>query len=120
MLPVDVVEVLFNAFSTVGQDFQQFLPRAIEALKEVVTDLIERLVQPMQIVLTAVFHAFLALKPSQNCQNLLAQTVVAVHKHAAKHVVGCGIKRKEILLVLTIQFSIQLLRTVGVQTLQTQ
>ena len=54
----------------------------------------------MNILFIAISNVFLILKFVQDSKDLLAEAVVAVNKHSTEHIVGGGIKRKEILLIL--------------------
>lgn len=79
MLEMDVVIVLLNTLPTISQDLQQLLSGAVESLKQIITDLIQSLVKPMYICLAAIFNALLRLELIKDYENLLAQTIIALH-----------------------------------------
>jgi hypothetical protein len=98
------VQVVLDTFTAIAEDLVQFLPTAIEPFQHLLGDLSDRRTYPDHF---ADFYFVKTLKIFDligNHHDPLSDRVVCIHEHLAEHVIGCGIERINILLVLGIKF----------------
>lgn len=118
MLMMNVMKVLLYTFSTISKNFQKFFTRTVETLKKIIAYLIKSFMKPTQLIFIAILNSFFILKFTQNGQNLLTETIIAINKHSTKHIVRSSIQGKEVLFIFTVKLSINILRAIGIETLK--
>jgi hypothetical protein len=98
------IQVVLDTFTAIAEDLVQFLATAIEPFQHLLGDLSDRGTYPDHFADFYFVEALKILDLIGNHHDPLSDRVVCIHEHLAEHVIGCGIERINILLVLGIKF----------------
>lgn len=82
------VEVAFDTFATVSQNFIELFSAAIESFKHFLSHLTNGLVNPHKLSEFGLFKAFSILELIHNDWYSFSNRVIRIHKHATEHVIG--------------------------------